>query len=94
MTRACRGRERASKRASAAASEGAGSPSRRPRPGISTGQTWMLGGSSMAHLARARCAEEGLSSDVFRMLCCNSSAWLKYEGMLACTGMLSSGAVQ
>jgi len=51
--RACRGRERASKRASSAASVSAGSPSRRPRPGISTGQTCIQAGSSVAHLQRA-----------------------------------------
>ena len=45
-----RGSDLASSMAKDAMLSGAGSPSRRPLPGISTGHTWMLAGSMFAHL--------------------------------------------
>ncbi len=46
----CRGRECARILASSEISLMEGSPSLRPLPGISTGHTWTLGGSIIAHL--------------------------------------------
>ena len=62
-----RGKNLASIPASCDTSPSAASPSRLPRPGISTGHTWMLGGSIIAHLRTCKTQIHGVKGQQLAM---------------------------